>query len=195
MERQSVNQPPIRRDHGDKVTEILRPYEPLLPLVPTALLVASLAGAALAAIRYRRGVSLHWSVRTAVLDVGLGLWSLIIMIATLPRAGTGTRSVELVPFGELSYGVESTVIARMVGNILLFLPIGILVPKRWAWADSLAGIALLGCSISLSVELIQFLIATGRQTSVTDVLLNATGATLGYLIISLSRRNRLRSDR
>jgi VanZ like family len=165
---------------------ILRPYEPLLPFVPIVLVAASLVGVALGVIRHQRGAALSDSVRTALLDVGLGLWLLVLLIATLPRAGgQGRRSIELVPFGELYYGVESTVVARMVSNVFLFVPLGILAPARWAKVDALVRIALIGGSLSLTIELTQFFIATGRQTSVTDLLLNTTGAMFGYLLTCL----------
>jgi glycopeptide antibiotics resistance protein len=36
-------------------------------------------------------------------------------------------------------------------------------------------------AFSVLVELLQFILPTGRQTSVTDVLMNVVGATAGYL--------------
>lgn len=165
------------------MSAILNPYAPLLPFLPIVLVGVAVVGAVLVAIRFRRGAPFSDSIRTTLLDVGLGLWFSLLLLATLPRAGDlERRSVELVPFRELTYGVESTVIARMIGNVLLFIPLGILAPARWSKADSLVRIALIGGSLSLAVELIQAVIATGRQTSVTDLLLNTTGAVLGYLI-------------
>lgn len=64
-------------------------------------------------------------------------------------------------------------------NVLLFLPLGFLVPHispRWS---SFSGTAFTGFGFSLLIELSQLL--NNRRTDVDDLILNTLGAVLGYL--------------
>jgi glycopeptide antibiotics resistance protein len=69
----------------------------------------------------------------------------------------------------------------------MFVPIGLLAPIRWPSLDSPGRILLASATLSIAIELIQWIAATGRQSSVTDVLSNATGATFGYVIFRTVR--------
>jgi glycopeptide antibiotics resistance protein len=81
------------------------------------------------------------------------------------------------------------VVGEMVVNVLLFFPLGLLVPLRWPWwADPkrvFAGAAL----ASLGIESIQFALGLGRTSSTTDILLNTAGAGVGYLVLVLWKRD------
>lgn len=60
-----------------------------------------------------------------------------------------------------------------IGNILLFLPFGVLYPLFRRNATFL-GTFLAGCAVTISIELIQPVL--GRQFDINDILLNAIGA-------------------
>lgn len=67
----------------------------------------------------------------------------------------------------------------LAGNIAMFLPVGFLpglLWRRWRWWKSL----LLGFCASFTIEFVQFFI--GRSTDIDDVILNTTGAVLGYAV-------------
>lgn len=68
-------------------------------------------------------------------------------------------------------------------NVLLFVPLGLLLPAFWPDYRSLRRTALAGLGLSLSIELIQ--IFSWRLTDIDDLLTNTLGAVLGYLLFSL----------
>lgn len=64
-------------------------------------------------------------------------------------------------------------------NVVLFLPLGFLLPVIWPCMRSLGRVALSGLSVSLLIELSQLL--NPRSSDVDDLLMNTLGAVLGYL--------------
>ena len=78
---------------------------------------------------------------------------------------------------------------NLLGNVVVFMPFGFLVPilgrkKRKFWFT-----ALLGFELSLSVECIQLVTKTGCF-DVDDIFLNTIGGMLGYLVYALMQRKR-----
>ena len=70
----------------------------------------------------------------------------------------------------------------LAGNIAMFVPLGFfpaLLWRGWTWWKSL----LAGFCTSFVIEFVQFFI--GRSTDIDDVILNTTGAVLGYVIYRL----------
>lgn len=74
-------------------------------------------------------------------------------------------------------------IRNTILNILLFVPLGVLLPIMWKEFRSARCIALTGLSLSLFIEILQ--IFTFRLTDVDDLITNTAGAVAGYY---LSRR-------
>ena len=68
---------------------------------------------------------------------------------------------------------------ELVGNFLLLLPIGALIPLRLPWFDRVFKIMLAGFLAACTIEAIQFLAVSGRVVSTDDILLNTIGATFG----------------
>lgn len=77
---------------------------------------------------------------------------------------------------------------QLVGNVLLLLPLGALVPLRVRRLDTLGKVAVAGLLVSCAIELTQFLVLSGRVASTDDVVLNTIGATLGGLLARSARR-------
>ena len=72
--------------------------------------------------------------------------------------------------------------ASMVGNMLLFLPFGVLVPWYCARGRSLRAVLLAALCVSTAIESLQFVeraIGLSRSTDIDDVILNVTGALIG----------------
>ena len=76
-----------------------------------------------------------------------------------------------------------------VGNVLLFIPLGILLPLVWMrlrfWSGMLIAIAL-----SAGIEILQYLSRTWgsyRLADVNDVILNSAGAAFGLVLVMLPR--------
>ncbi|MFE2723047.1 VanZ family protein [Kitasatospora sp. NPDC059327] len=67
--------------------------------------------------------------------------------------------------------------------MLLGLPFGLLLPVLWPRARGLFRVLLRTAAVMLLVELVQGALITGRAFDIDDVLLNTTGALLGYLLL------------
>ena len=74
------------------------------------------------------------------------------------------------------------------GNVMLFFPLGILIPLIWRrlrfWKVIQIAVAL-----SISIEIVQYLSRawSNRAVDVNDVILNVVGACLGLMLVSLAR--------
>ncbi|QGV82381.1 VanZ family protein [Streptomyces ficellus] len=74
-------------------------------------------------------------------------------------------------------------VKQLGGNIVLGIPFGVLLPVLVPRARGLLRVAVVTALVMLSVELVQGALITGRAFDIDDVLLNTTGALLGYLLI------------
>ena len=83
-------------------------------------------------------------------------------------------------------GGAGAFIYHLAGNLMWFVPLGLLLPRlrpgcRWHH------VLLAGALLSVCVEGLQYLLGTG-VSDVDDVLLNASGALLGYGLYRFRRR-------
>ena len=72
-----------------------------------------------------------------------------------------------------------------LGNVALFMPLGILLPLVDTRFRSLKRVLLLALCLSLTIETLQFalrFVGNPRAVDIDDVLLNTLGACLGFLI-------------
>ncbi|MGW0908916.1 VanZ family protein [Streptomyces sp. NPDC002853] len=74
-------------------------------------------------------------------------------------------------------------VKQLGGNIVLGLPFGMLLPVLVPRARGLIRVIAVTALVMFLVELAQGFLVTGRAFDVDDVLLNTTGAVLGYLLI------------
>ncbi|MER6410009.1 VanZ family protein [Streptomyces humidus] len=74
-------------------------------------------------------------------------------------------------------------VKQVGGNVLLGVPFGILVPVVAPRARGLLRVLLLTATVMLLVEFAQGALVTGRAFDIDDVILNTTGALIGYLIL------------
>ena len=77
----------------------------------------------------------------------------------------------------------------MVANVVMFVPLGILVPLLWPRFDSMRRMAVLGVCASAGIELTQLLlwvtVGSHRTVDVNDLIANTAGALLGLLVLRL----------
>ena len=73
---------------------------------------------------------------------------------------------------------------NLLGNILLFIPIGILIPKLWKKLRNFFKFFFICLLMILAVELIQLFALLG-SCDIDDVILNMTSLTAGYIIWSI----------
>ena len=104
-----------------------------------------------------------------------------------------SRQLNLVPFRTLRLfvdlldsGVRShmmTAIINLGGNIIMFIPLGLLLPNVFPKLSSLPRVLLATAGIIVAVEVIQLFTLVG-SCDIDDLILNVPGAGLGYLIHS-----------
>lgn len=131
--------------------------------------------------------------RTYLYNTGVMLFSLFMVFifyltGISPMSGfhldIRMDEISLVPFagiiGILQGGITTHTIINILGNIIMFVPIGFLVPLLCAKIDSYKRIMIFGFGTSLLIELTQLFLIRG--TDIDDLMLNTIGAMLGYWI-------------
>lgn len=106
-----------------------------------------------------------------------------------PRPATSPESAPIdfigrFATGSLSAHWPSDVVAPFIWAVVLFVPVGALAYltlPRWAWPISL----LVGPTISVLIELMQWAIAPGQIADPIDVLCNSIGASIGVGLAAL----------
>ncbi|MGW0392926.1 VanZ family protein [Streptomyces sp. NPDC003042] len=76
-------------------------------------------------------------------------------------------------------------VKQLGGNIVLGIPFGVLLPVLVPRTRGLLRVAAATALVMILVELVQGALITGRAFDIDDVLLNTTGALIGYLLIGL----------
>ncbi len=71
-------------------------------------------------------------------------------------------------------------------NIIMFMPLGFLLPLNWSSFRSLRKVALTGLGFSALIEFFQLF--NYRITDVDDLIMNTIGACVGYFIWTVFRR-------
>lgn len=107
------------------------------------------------------------------------------------QEGTGYN---LVPFREICRYVKywrqigtGSVILNVIGNVIGFVPFGMLVPALFPVFRKAWRVILLGLFVSVTVETLQLLFHVGIF-DVDDLILNTLGTAAGYGISVLLRR-------
>lgn len=100
----------------------------------------------------------------------------------------------------LQYGVTAQEALQLVGNVLLFVPLGFLAPALTPRFRTVARSASLGLLVSLAIELAQLATTLAlhpfRSADLDDVMLNTIGTVIGFaawrvasmLLVELRRR-------
>ncbi|PWI13783.1 VanZ family protein [Streptomyces sp. Act143] len=74
-------------------------------------------------------------------------------------------------------------VKQIGGNLLLGVPFGVLVPVLAPRTRGVLRVLLLTAVVMLLVEFAQGALITGRAFDIDDVILNTTGALIGYLLL------------
>ena len=161
----------------------------LLVVVP-ALLILVLYRATLV----RRGRSDKLLPRRLVLNVALACTVLGVLLITLTARPYGSDGrTDLIPFHPLWTALTgeidaSRVVATFGANILLFVPLGILLPLKWPRLDHPVTVTLITAVLSAAIEVAQYYMNAGRVAQVDDVIFNALGGLIGWGIVRVVRR-------
>lgn len=76
---------------------------------------------------------------------------------------------------------------NILGNLLLFVPLGVALPAALPWLRHLVPLALTAAAASVLVEVTQYALVAGRASDVNDIALNTAGAVAGLLAFRLVR--------
>ena len=87
-------------------------------------------------------------------------------------------SLTLVPFLPMVADFKNTIL-----NIILFVPLGIMLPFLWKKYNTLKTTLIFGVMMSLTIELLQLF--TYRATDINDLIANTLGAVLGYFLFRI----------
>jgi glycopeptide antibiotics resistance protein len=80
---------------------------------------------------------------------------------------------------------------NILGNIALFLPLGVILPLVSEKVSSIRRVLVLALVISLAIEVMQLLsrhFGSFRSVDIDDILLNTFGACLGYICFAVARQ-------
>ena len=117
----------------------------------------------------------------------------VLAILTLRPVGADIESnvrVNLKPFATilpaLRHGPGTFVFASLVGNVLAFVPLGLLLPlgvRRIPWPL----VILAGAALSAAIELTQYTLSTNlgygyRRADIDDVIVNVAGTVVGLAL-------------
>ena len=86
-----------------------------------------------------------------------------------------------------AYDSKKEALINTLGNILMFVPTGIILPILYKRLNSFWKVVAIGAAMSLAIELIQLLFPNST-TDIDDLILNTLGVILGYEIYRLFRR-------
>ena len=102
-----------------------------------------------------------------------------------PNLASLTCSSAILPRGSTA---RAFCVHNARGNVMLFFPLGILIPLVWRRLRFWRGIQI-AVALSISIEIVQYLsrAVSNRATDVNDVILNVVGASLGLMLVYLLR--------
>ncbi|MFG1923794.1 VanZ family protein [Cryptosporangium sp. NPDC048952] len=107
-----------------------------------------------------------------------------------PEAAAGAGAADnYTPFAEINRSLADgslRSLAQVVGNALLFVPFGILVPLSFPRLSIVTAV-LAAAAASAVVELVQLTHIAGRMFDIDDVILNVAGALFGGLLVGMAR--------
>ncbi|MFG2617119.1 VanZ family protein [Streptomyces sp. NPDC048507] len=152
-----------RRTAPAPAAEPVRPARPAHPVVRALAMLAAFAGTVLFSIALAR-VTLEPSAASAAL------------VHSNVHPGASINAY-------LDGASVKDAVKQLGGNLLLGVPFGILLPVLVPQTRGLLRVALTTAVVMTLVELVQGALVTGRAFDVDDVILNTSGALLGYLFL------------
>lgn len=107
--------------------------------------------------------------------------SAVFSVVGIPTMGTfhvdfGFNLIPLIDIVNSPFDyVKNTIL-----NIILFIPLGFLVPAIWKKFRSLKKMIIMGLAVSIGIEILQ--IFTFRLTDIDDLITNTAGTIIGYYL-------------
>ena len=116
---------------------------------------------------------------------------ILLLYQMLLSTENATSGINIIPFKEITrYPFGSTLFFyNVIGNIALFIPFGYFISDKIKLKKT-TQIITVSAIISLTAEIIQYKI--GRAFDIDDILLNATGAIIGYALYYIIQKLKTR---
>jgi glycopeptide antibiotics resistance protein len=105
---------------------------------------------------------------------------LIFCSTVIFRATGKTRQYDFHPFWSYS---RPDLLVENIMNVVVFIPVGLMLGSLLRVKGSCLIVLLIGCSISVTIEALQFFLMRGFS-EVDDVMHNTVGCLIGFLIVS-----------
>jgi glycopeptide antibiotics resistance protein len=133
-----------------------------------------------------------------------GYLAILLTLTFMPLAGSDrTQSVDLrlIPFRTISFAFRSGLLSRefvvLIGNVVAFIPVGVLVPVI-SGRRSLLLVLLASFALSAAIEVGQLVVSlvvgyAYRSADVDDVIVNVFGGIVGYVGFALLTTIRTRA--
>lgn len=102
--------------------------------------------------------------------------------------GLPRPTFNLVPFGSLASGRTTE---EVIGNLILFSPMGVLLPFVSARFRALWLVCTAAFVLSFLLEVLQYAMNVGRLSDIDDSILNAAGAAFGWLTWRIAESSRI----
>ena len=119
---------------------------------------------------------------TLMIYIGFTVTLVGMILVTLMPTDHPNQLTQLVPFASIietmQYATPAAIVNSLVMNIILFIPFGFFVyilSRRPLLATVLA------CLMSISIEVLQYVLPIGRISNIDDVILNTLGGIIGML--------------
>ena len=155
---------------------------------------------------YRTTVLIKTTEKNILREVAINIffiYFLVLIELTICKRGAleiGFRNkfyVNYIPFKETinmfkdNFMGIGNALYNVLGNILLFVPLGFFIPLLFNKKNKISSVALYGACTSILIEAIQ-LITSNNLTDIDDVIFNTLGAILGFFIYNLLNKTKLR---
>ncbi|MEC0127178.1 VanZ family protein [Paenibacillus pabuli] len=143
----------------------------------------------IALVFYTRVNQIRYTIRQYTLIIAFAVYILAVMhfvffpidvnIGIYANQTPWYKTIQFIPI--LTLDIPSFAL-----NILLFLPLGFMLPLVKPSADTVGKAVRIGLSFSFSIEMLQLIIrvtlGNGRTTDINDLIANTAGSIIGYFI-------------
>jgi glycopeptide antibiotics resistance protein len=123
----------------------------------------------------------------AGLLAGYLLFLLDVTLLRFPQPGPPPNWIPLATISHYGRVGGWELVRNVLGNIVLFAPLGLLVPALHAELRSAPLVIAFALCVSVAIELLQY--SSGQRVAdVDDVLLNTVGGVAGYIMFAQFKR-------
>ncbi|WP_342543263.1 VanZ family protein [Paenisporosarcina sp. FSL H8-0542] len=121
----------------------------------------------------------------------IGLTIFPLEIAFGPEYDSPNNFVPFASINELlNHFYYMVPLRNILGNIILFIPLGCILVLKFKRINNLSSVVLVGVLSSMLIEFIQLLLPN-RAFDVDDIILNAIGSMIGFLILKASKLEKI----